>query len=419
MDKIILKEVILDQRARKLPRDVVAREIEKDIEKFKKTSQVVIISGIRRCGKSTFMEMVRLSGKEQNYYLNFDDDRIVDFSVGDFKDLAEVFMELFGDQNIFYFDEIQNIPLWERFIRRLHDEGKKIYITGSNASMLSREFGTHLTGRYIEKQLFPFSFSEFLEFEGVDYDKKLNLTTAEKIKLKRYFNKYVELGGFPAYIRDKDSDILKFLYESIIYKDIIVRYNIPKEKPLKELVYFCASNIGKEISFNSLKKVIGISSSTSIKEYFDHLENSFLVFLLPRFDFSLRKQIYFNKKVYFIDTALAKNVGFRFSDDSGRILENIVFLELKRGGKELYFHKRKKECDFLVKEKNKIVSAIQVARSIKDEKTKNREISGLLEAVNDHKLKKGLILTEYDEGIEKINGITIEIKPVYKWLLER
>lgn len=418
MDRIILKEVILDQRTRKLPRDVIARELEKNIGKLKKTSHIIIISGIRRCGKSTFMEMLRLKNKEADYYLNFDDDRLVDFSVNDFKDLAEVFMELFGEQSTYYFDEIQNIPMWERFVRRLYDEGKKIYITGSNASMLSRELGTHLTGRYIEKRLFPFSFSEFLKFEGIDYDKKLNLTSAEKAKLKRSFNKYMELGGFPSYIKDKNSDILKFLYEGVIYRDIIVRYNIPREKPLKELVYFCASNIGKEISFNSLKKIIGINSSTSVKEYFDHLENSFLVFLLPRFDFSLKRQIYLNKKVYFIDTALAKNIGFRFFDDFGRILENIVFLELKRQNKELYYHKKNKECDFLIKDKNKIVSAIQVAKNIKDKKIKDREISGLLEATTEHKLKKGLILTEYDEGLEKVDGVIIEIKPVYKWLLE-
>ncbi len=418
MDKALLKEIILDQQRKALPLDFITRESESDIEK-NNNSHIVIISGVRRCGKSTLLGAIRATHKKSDYFLNFDDERLIDFSVNDFQTLFEVFLELFGEQNTFYFDEIQNIGGWERFIRRLHDDGNKVFITGSNASMLSRELGTHLTGRYIEKHLFPFSFSEFLRFGKIDYSQKLRFSTAEKIKIKRAFNAYVTLGGFPSYVKTKESDYLKSLYESIMYRDIIVRYNIPSERPLKELVHFCASNIGKEISFNSLKKVAGISSSTSIKEYFGYLGNSFLVFLLPQFDYSLKKQVYLGKKVYFIDTALADNVGFRFSEDYGRILENIVFLQLKRKNKEIYFHKKEKECDFLIKKGNKIREAIQVSRNIKDEKTKQREIAGLIEAMKEYTLKNGLLITEDEEGEEKIGEMHIAIKPIYKWLLEQ
>lgn len=418
MNKAILKEVILDQRQKKKLDYVAQRKLEEGVKKSEKSGQVVIISGIRRCGKSTLLDIIRTSKEESDYYLNFDDERLINFSVDDFQIMVEVFLELFGEQRTFYFDEIQNVDLWERFVRRIHDEGNKVYITGSNASMLSRELGTHLTGRYIEKHLYPFSFSEFLLFNKTDYDKKLQFTTKEKIKVQKSLKQYIQLGGFPAYVKTEDGDYLKYLYESIIYRDIIVRYNLPNEKPLKELVYFCASNMGKEISFNSLKKVIGISSSTSVKEYFEYLENSFLVFLIPRFDFSLKRQTYFNKKVYFVDTALAADVGFHFSDDYGRILENIVFMQLKRDDREIYFHKKKKECDFLIKEKNKITIALQVTKSLKDKKVKDREIAGLLEAMSEHKLKTGFILTEDEEETMKEDGKTIYVKPVYKWLLE-
>jgi len=418
MEKTLLKEIISDQRRKALPLDFIERELESSI-KESRSECVTIISGVRRCGKSTFLGAIRAKQKESDYFLNFDDERLIDFSVNDFQPLFEVFLELFGEQRIFYFDEIQNVSGWERFVRRLHDDGNKVFITGSNASMLSRELGTRLTGRYVEKRLFPFSFSEFLRFDKTNYNKALQFSTTEKIKIKKTFNRFLRLGGFPLYVKMQDGDYLKSLYESIIYRDIIVRYNIPNEKPLKELTHFCASNIGKEISFNSLKEVIGISSSTSIKEYFGYLENSFLVFLLPRFDYSLKRQTYLGKKIYFIDSALADNVGFRFSEDLGRMLENAVFLQLKRENKEIYFHRKEKECDFLIKNGNKITEAMQVSKSLKNEKTKQREISGLIEAMNEYELKNGTIITEDEEGDEKIDKFHITIKPIYKWLLER
>ena len=416
MEKTILKEIVMDQKNKKMPVDFVRRDIELKVKKDK-GDHIVIISGIRRCGKSTLLNSIRQERKESDYFLDFDDERLIDFSVNDFQLLYEVFLELFGEQKVFYFDEIQNISGWERFIRRLHDNGNKVYITGSNASMLSRELGTHLTGRFIEICLYPFSFTEFLKFKKFEYNHNLHLNTQEKIKLKRMFNEYLRLGGFPSYIKTEDNDYLKSLYESIIYRDIIVRYKLPQEKPLKEVVHYCASNIAKEISFNSLKDIAGIKSSTSIKEYFEYLENSFFVFLLNRFDYSLKKQIYFNKKVCFCDMAMANNIGFHFSEDFGRVLENIVFLQLQRQGKEIYFHKSKVECDFLVKEKNRIIMAIQVSRSLKNKETRDREIFGLIDAIKQYKLKSGLILTEDEEGDIKEGGYNIKIMPVWKWLL--
>jgi len=353
---------------------------------------------------------------KESYYVNFDDERFVNFTVDDFQMLYETLIELFGDKHIFFFDEIQNVKSWERFVRRLHETGEKIYVTGSNASMLSRELGTHLTGRNITLSLYPFSFKEFLRFKNYSYDSLDRLTTEQKSILKRLFNEYLEKGGFPEFLQTEKDEYLKSVYENILYRDIITRYHLPQEKSIKEVVYYSVSNIGKEISFNKLRKLTNLTSATTIREYFEYLENSYLAFLISRYNPSLKKQIYYNKKVYFIDTAIAKILGFRTSDDVGRMLENIVFLHLKRQNKEIYFHKEKYECDFVIRKGINISEAIQVTHQLSD--NKEREINGLLEALNTYKLKEGLLLTsdQEDEIIKQKKKIII--KPVWKWLLK-
>lgn len=412
MDKGLLKDLLLSQN-KQIIENNVERTLQKEVEQYKKDPFIVIISGVRRSGKSTLLQKVRT---KDAYYVNFDDDRFIDFTVNDFQLLYDLLIELFNEKNIFIFDEIQNIPGWERFVRRLHDEKKKVYVTGSNASMLSKELGTHLTGRHIPLTLYPFSFKEFLVFNMVDFTNLNLLTSKEKSKIKTFFNEYLEKGGFPEYLITKKEDYLKAVYENIIYRDIITRYKLTSEKPLKETVFYAASNIGKELSFNNIKKLTGLTSATTIKEYFEYLENSYLVFLVPRYDFSLKKQIYSNKKAYFIDQALAKIVGFRISEDAGRMLENVVFLELKRKKLDVYFHKDKNECDFLTRVGANITSAIQVTQSL--DKNRERELAGLLEAINKYKLKEGLILTTDEEETLQIKNKKITVKPIWKWLLE-
>ena len=306
---------------------------------------------------------------------------------------------------------------WERFVRRLHNEGKKVFITGSNASLLSHELGTHLTGRYLEWTLYPFSFTEFLEFNKIKIDKEKGLfLKKEKAIIKRNFENFSLYGGFAEYLETNNSKYLHMLYESVLYRDIVARYDIDKEKSVKELVLFCASNIGKKISFNSLTKTIGVKNASTVKNYFGYLENSFLLFLLPKYDFSLKKQIVANKKVYFIDNALAGAVGFRFSRDAGRFLENIVFLELKRQEKEIYYFEGKKECDFVVRSGLKITEALQVTDILNDE-NENREVGGLLEAMEKFDLKSGIILTKDQEKEIQRKGRIVKVMTIWKWLL--
>lgn len=414
MNKSELKEIVLDQQKPKYGAPLISRDIFEKLESYIKTPFVIVISGLRRVGKSTLLYQIRQ--KYPGYYLNFDDERLVNFTIQDFQDLYEIFVELFGERDLFYFDEIQNIHGWERFVRRLHDEKKKVFVTGSNASILSRELGTHLTGRYLEINLFPFSFREFLRLKEWSPAPDASYITETKVRLKKYFDEYLLNGGLPEYLITKNNDYLRILYDNILYRDIIARYNLSNEKSLKEMVYLVANYISKEISFNSIKKSLKIGSQTTIKDYFDYFENSFLIFLVNKFDYSLRKQVYLSKKCYLIDTGLAVNLGFRVSNDIGRLLENAVFIELKRRKKEMYYYSDKRECDFVIKDGLKITEAIQVCYEL-NEGNRERETGGLLEAMDKFKLKKGIILT-YEQAEEiKIGSKTIKVTPVFKWML--
>jgi predicted AAA+ superfamily ATPase len=364
------------------------------------------------------MQQIRTVNSEKDYYLNFDDERLLHFTVDDFQQLHETFIELFGVQKTFYFDEIQNIKYWEIFIRRLHNEGNKVYITGSNANLLSKELGTHLTGRHIQVELFPFSFKEYLDFNKIKPGKKDFYTTVGKASLKKQFENYFNEGGFPEYLRTESPEYLKSLYDSILYRDILVRNKILNDYEIRELGYYVAGNISKPISFNSLKSIINVKHVNTVKNYLSYFEDTYLIFLLTKFDFSIKKQIVNPKKIYFIDNALAKSISFRFSEDKGRFLENMVFIELKRRGYELFYHKIKKECDFLIREKSKITLAIQVTTSLEDKKTKDREVAGLCEAMDTHNLKEGLILTENEDFTLSLKDKTITVLPVYNWLLK-
>lgn len=419
MDREKLKTLLKEQNDQiKDVRELVKREMLDEI-KEKESDLIVIVSGLRRAGKSTLMNEIRKDHVHESYFVNFDDERFFDFTIADFQMMQELLIELYGERNIYFFDEIQNIQGWERFVRRLHDNGKKVYVTGSNASMLSREMGTHLTGRHLSYSLYPYSFKEFLHFKKYELPIPKVLTTAEKSTIKRYFNEYIEVGGIPEFVKNRDELYIKTLYENILYRDIITRYNLKDEKALKTTVYFAASNIAKEISYNNIRKLTGLSSATTIKEYFEYLENSYLAYLLPRFSISLKTQVYSNKKVYFIDTAIAKILGFRTSEDYGRILENTVFMELKRKSKEVYYHRENKECDFVVREGYNITEAIQVTQSLENPDTRKRELEGMLDAMKAYNLKTGLILTDDTEDEIEMDGRKIFVKPIWKWLLQK
>ena len=417
MEREILKQIIADQLEYKPPKIFFTRTLTETIKRFVDDPNIIIISGIRRSGKSTIQRILQLELAKSDYYFNFDDERLIQFRVEDFQILLEVLIELFGIQSTFYFDEIQNIEGWERFVRRLYEQGKKIYITGSNARLLSKELGTHLTGRYIQLEVYPLSFLEIIRHKYPEVLSKKVLSTNDIGMIQHHFSNYLKNGGIPEYVKFEKMEYLKDLLEGILYRDIIARYKIQDEKALRETVYYFASNIGKEFSYTNLAKTVGLSSPHTIANYCNYLEQCYLYFFVSRYSHSLKKQIQYNKKCYMIDPALIRTSGFRVSEDKGRLLENIVFLHLRMRTKEIYFHKEKKECDFILREGNQIVQAIQVTTNLSDSAVRNREIEGLIEAMSTYNLREGIILTENEEAKIEMNGFLISVIPVWKWLL--
>ena len=367
-----------------------------------KDYHVKIITGIRRSGKSTLLMQLLKQVKNFNF-LSFEDPRLTDFEVNDFFKLEKIF-QTNNESEIYFFDEIQNITGWERFIRTLHDKKIRVVISGSNASLLSKELGTSLTGRQITYELFPFSFSEYLNFSHKD-------------KGIKSFNEFLKSGGFPEYLSSGNQNILIQLFDDLIYRDIIVRHGIRNAKVVRELGVYLATNIGKEFSYNKLTKTFDLGSANTVLSYISHFEDAYLFFTVPRFSYSLKQQAKNQKKIYGIDSGLISKLSISFSKDKGRLLENIVFIELKRRAKNISYYRNKGECDFVVSKNRQIENLIQVCYELNQDNMK-REINGLMEAIDELKLNSGLILTmNQDDQIVQGNK-SIIVKPVWKWMLD-
>ncbi|MAF36314.1 AAA family ATPase [archaeon] len=400
--KEILEQVIVTQHDWILKTDKgIKREVNvqnKLLPKF-----AFVISGIRRCGKSTLLYQI-LNSQKKFYYLNLEDPKLEGFDLQDFSKTEDIFSELYGTKGIYFFDEIQNVDKWETYIRYLVDKGNKVVLTGSNASLLSKELGSKLTGRHLGLELFPFSYSEFLTF--------FSLKASEPS-----FNKYLFKGGFPEFLKRDDETLLHELLNDILMRDIVVKYGIRNTQLLKKLALYLLSHVGRPFSFNKLKKMFEIKSVQTVIDYIAYFEDAYLLFTLPRFSYSYKKQQINPKKIYSIDTGFSHANSVSFSKDKGRILENCVFLALKRIYKEIFYFQGDKECDFIVKDKDDIVIALQVCYKVTDE-NENREVQGLLEAMKECDIKKGLILTYNQKDEIEVQEKKIELKPVWEWLLD-
>jgi len=431
MEKDKLKELIIEHKERFLTRTtLVHREIQGDIDKFLKHKEVILITGIRRAGKSSLMrllsaDMIKKYGVQRDniLYLNFEDERFTEFNVKDFEQVYELFLEIYHPEgkNYFFLDEVQNVKGWERWVNRLYEfEGVKVFATGSNATMLSPEISTALTGRNRQLVVYPFSFYEFLSLKKYPLDKESFYLREKRVAIKKLFKEYLRLGSFPEVLKIGDATLLEQYCKDIIYRDIIARYSIRNIKEIKELTLFLASNIGTVQSYKNLRDMIGVKSLNTIKNYLEILQSVFLFFRLELFSYSVKKQIYNPSKIYSIDQALSNSIAFKFSQNLGHIYENIVFVELLRRGFEIYYWKSKKdrEVDFLVKRGLKIEKAIQVSIRLTDRKTQKREIQGLLNASEELKVKDLVIITEDEEGEQTIGKSKIKIIPLWKYLLQ-
>lgn len=431
MDKNKLKELLIEYKQRFLTTrtDLIRRKIQDNIEPFIKFKEVVIITGPRRGGKSSLMKLIcdDLIKKDKVppsniLYLNFEDERFIDFNTSDFAHTYELFLQINKPMGRLYFflDEIQNVTGWERWVNRLYEnENIKIFITGSNASLLSSEISTALTGRNRTITNFPFSFGEFLTFKNYKLQKNNFYQTEKRAVIKSFFQEYLRLGGYPEIIKINDPTLLEQYFKDIIYRDILPRYSIKKIKEIRELCLFLASNLASIHSYYKLQSLIGVKSINTVKTYLEILEEAFLFFRINLFDYSIKRQIYNPSKIYIIDTALGNSISFKFSENIGHIYENLVFLELKRRNKEIYYWKSKKgkEVDFLIKKGLNIEEAIQVSYNLNYKKTLDREIESLMIAKDEFKIKHLSIITEDEEAEKEMGDVKIKIIPLWKWLL--
>ena len=393
-----------------------------EISKYLQVREIILLTGVRRSGKSTLMYQL-IEGllnantpKENICYFNFDvpienNLKTIELIVSKFKEITNPQGKIY-----FFLDEIQVIKNWHTQIKAIYDTNPEIkfILTGSNNSLLKSNTSKLLTGRLFHIEIFPLSFSEYLDFNDVK--------TIKKEELKFHFNNFVKKGGFPEVVKEKSELINekrhRDYYAGILFRDVLSSGKIKEESKLKDLGLFCSTNVGVLFSYNKISRAIGLSLD-SVKEYLYQMESAYLLFQLTKYSYSVKEsiQIQAQRKIYYIDSGLRNTLTFSFSKNSGRILENLIFIELKRRNKEIFYHKDKKECDFVIRQGLEIAEAIQVCYELTEENRK-RELEGLKEAMKKYKLKQGLIITNDQEETIKEGTKTINIVPAWKWLLE-
>jgi len=403
------------------------------IKKLHESSHIIVITGARRSGKSFIMRqtaktLIKGGIRENNILIvNFEDPRFVELNTKILQQVYDVYLEFLNPQEkpFLFLDEIQEVEDWEKWVRTIHELDKaKIIISGSNAKLLSRELSTLLTGRHLDLVIFPLSFKEFLRFRNVNLSKRFEIVNKE-IEIKRLLREYIEFGSFPEVVLGGEKkQILLNYFEDILNKDIVRRFKIRKSKELVSLAKFYLGNISSLMTFSSLERTLNISADT-VEKFSRYLEDTFILFFLKRFSYKFREQEKSPRKVYAIDVGLANTIGFRFSQNMGRLAENLVFLELKRkemlgSNLEIYYWKdvNHREVDFLIKENLKVKQLIQVCWQISRPEIKNREIRALLKAMKEFNLEEGLIITDDYEAEENIKGKKINYIPLWKWYLK-
>jgi predicted AAA+ superfamily ATPase len=389
-----------------------------------KTGQVVSITGVRRAGKSTLMLQYIKSlldrgiPSEATLYVNFEDPRWGDeLSAGLLQEIMEAHSEYLSPKEPvhLFLDEVQNVPGWERFVRSFHERREGVvFVTGSSSKLLSAELGGVLTGRRVEMVVWPLSFDEYLLFKGMEIVKPLDLI-ASKTQVRRHLRDYIEWGGFPHVVLKEDKrEILTTYFDDVIGRDIIARYNLRKPDKLKSLARYYLTNIGSPASFNSVRKFLSIPLDT-VERFSYYLTYPYLIFFVKKFSYSLKEQEVNLKKPYCVDTGLRNIISFKFSEDIGKLYENTVYMQFVRGGAEIYYWKNKSECDFLIRNGNSGLKAVQVCYLLQKE-NKDREIRGLLDAMEKFKIGEGMLITDDDEGIEIVGGKKINYVPLWKFL---
>ena len=393
--------------------------------------RILAIIGPRRAGKTYFMYQLIQSilrngrySKEDILFIDFEDYRLGGFTGRDMDDLFAAFHQLAGQYPRFlFFDEVQNLPGWNRVLRTLHNRRRfKIIVSGSNSKLLGREIATELRGRYEDVLMLPFSFREFLQYRSILFT-RASLHTAARGNIMAAFDDYIRHGGFPEVVKARNEaerrKLLQNYFKTIFYRDILERHNIKAQYVLDALMNDFLETYSSVFSITRFEKYLkgnGLpGSKRTIANYFHYLQEAFFIIANDKFSFSPRRRIMNPKKVYLTDTGFAA-LGRPFTENRGRILENIVAIELFRHETELYYFKGKNECDFIVKQGPRPTHAIQVCWEL-TERNEKREIAGIADALRSLDLKSGIILTYDQEEEREVNGLKVSVLPVWKWML--
>ena len=393
----------------------VSREQEPLIDKNSNLAQ--IITGVRRSGKSTIAHRT-LSGIHYGY-VNFDDERLTELSTEDLDKLLQALYTVYGEFHALILDEIQNINNWHLFVNRLLRNGIHLIITGSNSKMLSTELATHLTGRYHAIPIFPFSFREYLTLKGFHTENILSVKA--KGLLGGYFNEFLTAGSLPEIAKGNvGSSYAETLFNDIVTRDILFRHKIRQIKAFRDTARFMAGNLGSEISYNRIKSLFGLGSENTAKNFVNYLEEAYLILTLPKFSYKYQERVR-NRKTYLIDNSFTVVSGLDFSQNTGKLLENVIYLELirrsSRSSYEVFYYKNIVEVDFLLFKNRKVTELIQVSATLSEQKKKDREVRALLTAARDLEVTKLTIITLYEQDELNVSGYTIKVIPVVEWLL--
>ncbi|MBI2564993.1 ATP-binding protein [Candidatus Woesearchaeota archaeon] len=431
--KDILSTVLAEWIEKKLP-DLIDRDI--DLSNYLSyPKKIIVISGFRRVGKTyltyqLIKKLLKNKNKEEVIYLNFEDERIPT-KTEVLSELIPTLKENFSHKPyVFFLDEIHVIPNWSKWLRRVHDNHDFfLFVTGSSSKMSIKEIPTELRGRYICIEVFPLTFEEFLNFKKIVLNKKKSKKTEEeKAIILKALNEYVIFGGLPAVVLESESrkkELLQNYYWSVVHRDIIERFKVKNEEGLRSLLRLLLNSTSYSVSklYNTLKSAQIEIGKTTILNYILYIENSYFMFSVPVLSKKIKNQLQYPRKIYFTDTGFITALSLKFSDNIGRLYENLVFIELKRRNnlhQEIYYWRseQKEEVDFVIREGLKTKQLIQVCYDIDDYAVKKRELKALLKACSELKCNKLLVITKYKEGEEKLKGKKIKYAPLWKWLLK-
>jgi len=423
ISKNLIKEIILFNRAFIL--ESVSGIVPRAAAEVVAPGKTVIMHGIRRSGKTFILYDIFRRNRDAALYLDFEDDRLAGFTAADFLTVQDAFLELRPEtagRLVYLFDEIQHIEGWERFCRRVTErENAAVYVTGSSSKLMPLEVDTAIRGRAWSVAVFPFSFPEFLQLRMGCLDGNEILYGTGKIETKRLFAEYAKWGGFPETALAADpldkTKLLKEYLRAMFFRDLVERYdmtNIALFDALADKLFSSFSTRLSLTAFYRQYKDLFPFSKDLLFQYFHNFEESKLIFAVRKFSESSYKRSRNPVKIYPADTGLCRRVA---SEDAGRILENIVFIELARRGREVYYFEEKQECDFVVKDgEGAGFAAFQVCRELTDE-NRYRETGGLIAACRRLNVTEGTILTDDQEWEEEAEGIKISVRPVWRWLI--